>query len=343
MTSVGPIEIERLRGHVETMLVAAGASAGDAAIVSDEVVDAEARGYEAQGLLRVPSYVASVRGGETRSPAMLRIVRDAPSALAWDADHCFGHVAALQAMDVCVDRSRETGSCIGVIREPGHIGRLGYYVERAAARGAIGLIACSGGPSSAVMAPWGAREPRLATNPLAFGFPCHGDPVVVDVSTTQAARGKVLVAAATGQAIPDGWAFDAEGTPTNDPRSALPPDGTLAPLGGHKGYALAVVVELLCGGLAGSYPPAESAVFVAAFDVDSVTTAGQFTSAVQALGELVRSSAPRPGFDGGRLPGTGSGERLRAAHAKGLRISAPLWDAFCTAGESVGVAPLELA
>jgi hydroxycarboxylate dehydrogenase B len=342
MTPVGPIEIDRLRAHVGAMLTAAGATAADAAIVSDEVVDAEARGYEAQGLLRVPSYVQAVRSGETRSPATLAMLRDAPSAIVWDAGHGFGHVAALQAMEVCVERAKATGSCIGVIREPGHIGRLGYYVERAAAQGAIGLIACSGGPASAVMAPWGAREARLSTNPFAFGFPGPADPVVIDISTTQAARGKVLVAAAMGEPIPEGWAFDASGSPTTDPEAALPPEGTLAPLGGHKGYALAVVVELLCGGLAGSYPPAESAVFVAAFDVASLTTAAEFGGAVQALDELVRSSAPRPGFDGARLPGAGSGERLRAARVHGLRISAPLWEAVCETGRALGIEPLEI-
>src|SRR5439155_9557445 len=123
------------------------------------------------------------------------------------------------------------------------------------------------------MAPWGGREPRLSTNPFAIGFPYpDGDHVVIDISTTQAARGKVLVAAAKGEAIPETWAFDARGIPTTDPTQALPPHGTLAPLGGHKGYALGIAVELLCGGLGGEYPPAESTVFVAAFDIASVTT-----------------------------------------------------------------------
>ena len=342
--TVGPFGLDALREHAAALLRAAGATAEDAAIVADEVVDAEARGYEAQGLLRLPAYVRALQDGSARSPAVLQVLRDAPSALAWDADGALGHPAALQAMEVCVERAASTGACFGIVREPGHIGRLGYYVERAAERGAIGIIACSGGPSSATMAPWGAREARLGTNPIAFGFPGpDSEHVVVDVSTTQAARGKVLVAAATGQPIPDSWAFDADGHPTTDPHRALPPDGTLAPLGGHKGYALAVVVDLLCGALGGPYPPAESVVFVAAFDVASVTTAGEYSSAVRSLEELVRSAAPRPGHDGGRLPGSGARERLRAAESDGLQVAAPLWDAVRDAGASLGIAALEPA
>jgi LDH2 family malate/lactate/ureidoglycolate dehydrogenase len=342
--TAGPFVLSDLREHAAALLRAAGATAEDAAIVADEVVDAEARGYEAQGLLRLPAYVRALQDGSARSPVTLTVLRDSPSALAWDATGALGHPAALQAMEACVERAAATGACFGIVREPGHIGRLGYYVERAAAKGAIGIIACSGGPSSATMAPWGAREARLGTNPIAFGFPGPGpDHVVVDVSTTQAARGKVLVAAATGQSIPDSWAFDADGNPTTDPTRALPPAGTLAPLGGHKGYALAVVVDLLCGALGGPYPPAESVVFVAAFDVASVTTAGEYATAVRSLEELVRSAAPRPGFEGGRLPGTGAGERLRAAEAGGLHVAAPLWEAVRAAGASVGVADLEPA
>lgn len=332
------VSLGALQSFVENVLVAAGATQSDAARVADEVVDAEARGYVSQGLLRVPSYVRWMREDAITTPTALRVLNDAPSALAWDAGDGWGHVAAWEAMEECVRRAQVTGTCFGVIRNIGHIGRLGYYVEHAAVLGAIGLIACSGGPSSATMAPWGGREARLSTNPLAFGFPYPGgDNVVIDISTTQAARGKVLVAAATGNAIPDSWAFDADGVPTTDPRQALPPNGTLAPLGGHKGYALAVAVELLCGGLGGVYPPRESAVFVAAFSPPHVTEPSEYAGAVRLLDDLVRSSMPRPGFDGSRLPGAGSGERLRAALESGVVVLPELWADVREAAASVGI------
>jgi LDH2 family malate/lactate/ureidoglycolate dehydrogenase len=334
----GPFSIAQLEQLTQDILVAAGAAREDAAIVANEVVDAEACGYESQGLLRLESYVASARSSG-RKPTELQVLRDAPSAVTWDSTHGWGHVATKRAIEECVRRAKDTGACIGVVRNAGHIGRLGYYAEAAANLGAIGFVACSGNASSATSAPWGGREPRLSTNPFAYGFPHpSGDHVVVDVSTTQAARGKVLVAAATGKTIPHGWAFDATGMPTTDPNSALPPNGTLAPLGGHKGFALSIVVELLCGGLGGHYPPDVSTVFVAAYDPAHVTTSDSFAAAVTATDELMRSSALRPGFDSIRLPGAGAAARRRAAAQFGLTVTAEIWNTVRAAGESLGVA-----
>lgn len=330
--------VASLEALVREALVAAGAADGDSVRVAHEVVDAEARGYEAQGLIRVPSYIGWMRDGAIVSPTILRELHSQPSAVAWDAGDGWGHVAAWEAMEECVARANQTGACFGVIRNVGHIGRLGYYVEHAAEMGAIGFIACSGNPASATMAPWGGREPRLSTNPFAFGFPYPGgDNVVIDISTTQAARGKILVAQATGSSIPSDWAFDTEGEPTTDPHRALPPNGTLAPTGGHKGYALAIAVELLCGGLAGVYPPPDSGVFIAAFAPTAVTEDGQYSSAVRAVDELMSSGAPRPGFSQARLPGAGSAARLRAARESGVQIAPQLWEAVREALATVGV------
>jgi LDH2 family malate/lactate/ureidoglycolate dehydrogenase len=332
--------IAQLETFVAEILTAAGASPEDAAIVANEVVDAEARGYESQGVMRVTQYTAAAKDRSAVSPVRLELVRESPSALVWDAHHGWGHVAALRAIKECAARAKETGACIGSIRHIGHIGRLGYYVEAAADLGVIGFISCSGNMSSAVVAPWGGREARLSTNPFAYGFPYPGgDSVVVDVSTTQAARGKVLVAAKTGQSIPEGWAFDANGMPTTDPTRALPPGGTLAPLGGHKGYALSVVVELLSGGLGGAYPPDESTVFIAAYALDRLTTEPEYAAAVAEVDAAMRSSAPRDGFDQIRLPGSGSGERRRQAEAEGVRVTTELWEGLCAVAESVGVTP----
>lgn len=330
--------IDQLERLVAAILHTAGVSPDEAAIVASEVVDAEARGYESQGLMRVPLYLQDALRGETRSPTPLELLRESHSALTWDAGFGWGHVATLRAIEECMDRAAKTGACIGVIRNVGHIGRLGYYVEAAAAKGLIGLVACSGNMTSATAAPWGGREPRLSTNPFAIGFPHDdGDPVVIDISTTQTARGKVLVAAAKHEPIPDTWALDADGNPTTDPTRALPPHGTLAPLGGHKGYALSIAVELLCGALGGEYPPAESTVFVAAFSIDAVTTPGEFAAAVAAVDKLMRSSALRPGFTAIRLPGAGASAKRRASEAKGVQIAPEIWEALAAAADSVSV------
>jgi LDH2 family malate/lactate/ureidoglycolate dehydrogenase len=224
----------------------------------------------------------------------------------------------------------------------GHVGRLGHYVEAAAAEEMIGMIALSGTPSSATMAPWGGREPRLSTNPLAIGFPYPGgDPVVVDISSTQAARGKILLAAAKGESIPENWALDADGYPTTDPNQGLPPHGSLAPLGGHKGYALAVAIELLCGGLVGDYPPKSGGIFVAAIDIAALSDMGDYARAAAEIDRSMRSSALRPGFDEILLPGAGSARRKAAAERSGMAIPETVWADVVAAAAKVGVeAPL---
>ena len=188
------------------------------------------------------------------------------------------------------------------------------------------------------MAPWGGREPRLSTNPIAIGFPYPGaDPVVVDISSTQAARGKILLSAAKGEVIPDNWAFDAEGNPTTDPKQGLPPKGSLAPLGGHKGYALAIAIELLCGGLVGDYPPKSGGVLIGAIDIAALSDTADYAHAVAEIDRSMRSSALRPGFDEILLPGAGSARRKAAAERLGMAIPGPVWRDVVEAAAKVGV------
>lgn len=337
--ATGIVPAERLRHLAREMLVEAGLTADDAEIVADEVVDAEQRGYDSQGLIRLPPYVRWAMAGEIVSPAAPEVLRETPTTLTVDAHDGWGHVVCLKVMRTCVDRAKASGVCVATVRNTPHVGRLGYYVEAAAEAGAIGVIAGSGDYGSATMAPWGGREPRLATNPIAFGFPHpDGAPVVADISTTQVARGKVLLAGAHDEEIPPGWAFDAAGEPTTDPHRALPPDGTLAPLGGHKGYALAVVVELLCGALGGEYPPRSGAMFLAAINPGSLTTGPEYGAAVTEMERWITSSAPRQGFDEVLLPGAGSARRKVSSEADGVAVSGPVWQDVLDLAAELGVA-----
>jgi L-2-hydroxycarboxylate dehydrogenase (NAD+) len=135
----------------------------------------------------------------------------------------------------------------------------------------------------------------------------------------------VVLAASTGRELPDTWAYDAEGNATTDPAKALPPAGTMAPLGGHKGYALAVAVELLTAALAGDYSSGGDGMFVAAIDVGSVTEPAMFDRAVEALEASVASSAPRSGFDRPQLPGAGSAARKERALREGVEVLPSVW------------------
>jgi len=329
-----------LRPFVTAALKAVEVVDGEAELVAEVMVDAEERGYESQGLMRLPSYLRWAKAGEFRSPAAINVTRTKPSAIAVDGGNGWGAVVTARVMDMCIERARETGSCFAAVADVGHCGRLGYYVERAADQGMIGILALSGSLSAPVMAPWGGREARLSTNPIAFGFPYPGGaPVVVDISTTQAARGKIAIANTKGESIPEGWALDAEGNVTTDPKQALPPAGTMAPLGGHKGFALAVAVELMSAAIAGEYPREGDGMFVAAFDIGAVTEPDLYARAVAALDSSVRSSAPREGYPAPALPGTGSAERKARAQSDGVEVAPEIWRQVTDAVAGLGLDP----
>lgn len=336
--SVGPLAPSALTRLVAETLRAAGATEEDARLVADHVVDAEARGKTSQGLVRVSRYVGWARDGTIVSPTELRIEREEGATLVVDARRGWGHVAALRTMELCVERAETHGLCLALIRNTNHIGRLGYYVEAATRREMIGLILCSGNPDFGWVAPWGGVEPLFGTNPLAVGFPrADGPPVVVDISTTQTARGNVLMAQKLGTELPEGWAFDRRGRPTRDPESALPPHGTLAPLGGHKGYALALAVEILCGVLAGLWPPAPSANLVGAVRIDAFLPPETYRESLQALAETVKGGARRPGFDEIHLPGEQSARRRAVSESEGLTVSPEIWEEIRTVAGQLGV------
>jgi len=338
MREIGPIAAPELIDLVAAMLTAAGVVPKEAQLVAAHVVDAEERDNRSQGLVRVPPYVAWARTGEITSPTRVTVEQDSGGALVLDAHNGWGHVAAGDALARCMERAAEIGVCFAVVRNTNHIGRLGRYVEMAAERGMIGFISCAGNPKSSWVAPWGGIAPIFGTNPLAIGFPRgDGPPVVVDISTTQGARGNVLLAQKVSQLLPEGWAFDAAGTPTRDPHQALPPHGTLAPLGGHKGYALAVAIEILCGVLAGVWPPASSANFVGAIRVEAFLPRETYEQSLAGLVDEIKAVPTRAGVDEVRLPGEGSAARKRRSAIDGLRIAPELWGELTQLARSLNV------
>lgn len=338
MTLAGSIRREDLSDLLIALFSAAGASSGDAHIVAEHLVDAEARESRSQGLIRLRPYLTWARDGKISSPTQVTIEREFGATLVLNGNGGWGQVAALDAMKMCTERAEKRGICFAVMRGAKHIGRQGYYVEAAAERGYVGLIACSGNPSSAWVAPWGGTKPIFGTNPIAFGFPRKDrPPVVVDLSTTQGARGHVLLAGKLGKLLPEGWAFDANGSPTRDPLKALPPHGTLAPLGGHKGYALALAVEILCGVLSGIWPPAEGAILVAAIRVEAFQPLDDYYQSLENLLGEISSGPTAPHTDAILIPGEGSVQRRERSVENGLQIPDELWKDIVSLANDLGV------
>lgn len=207
---------------------------------------ADAWGRGSHGLMRLPFYLSRLSSGGANPAATLDVVNDLGATVALDGGNGLGHWQVWEAAGAAARRARQHGIAAVSVSNSGHCGALGIYALPIVEAGLAGMV-FSHGP--AVIPPWGGNRPVTSTSPLAFGFPLEGRPLVVDLACSAVARGRIAEAAAAGEPLPDGWALDAEGRPTNDASAALA--GMLAPLGGAKGFALALAVEGLTAGLVG--------------------------------------------------------------------------------------------
>jgi len=228
------------------LLQRAGVPADDARLTARCIVTADAWGIPSHGLMRLPYYLARLSAGGVRPVAELRLVADTGPLLVLDGNDGLGHWQLWRAAELARDRAAVHGIAAAAVRRSSHCGALGIYTWPALDAGKLTLL-FSNGP--AVMPAWGGERPVLSTSPIAAGIPTLPVPTIVDLATSAVARGKIATAAQAGSPIPSGWAFDGDGQPTTDPAVAL--RGMLAPLGGAKGYALALVVEALTAGLVG--------------------------------------------------------------------------------------------
>ena len=229
-------------------LTGSGANDLQAVPTARSIADAEAEGIRNVGLAYLPTYCEHLRVGKVNGLANPRVVYQAGSTVRVDADLGFAHPAFLRGLDALVPIAEALGIAALSITHSYSAGVLGWFVDLIARRGLVGLGFANASPS---IAPWGGKAPLFGTNPLALAAPRAGvPPVVIDMATSATARVNVMEAAASGTPIPPDWAFDVEGRPTTDAAAGLA--GSIAPVGGAKGYGLALIVELLAAGVTGS-------------------------------------------------------------------------------------------
>lgn len=280
-------------------------SPANAAHVADALIAAELAGQVGHGLRRVPSYAGQALSGKVDGHAVPKTSETRPGALMIDAAHGFAYPALALAMDWLPGAVRGQGIAVAGITRSHHAGVAGWFVERLAEDGLVGLMFAN---TPGAMAPPGGTRALFGTNPIAFAAPVtSGAPMVVDLSLSTVARGKIMAAAQKGETIPEGWATDADGNPTTDPQAAL--KGMMQPIGDAKGAALALMVEVLAAGVTGATLAGDASDF---FGADgSPPGTGQLLLAIDpmALGgetALVRIGALAGAFDGNgaaRLPG----------------------------------------
>lgn len=320
----------QLRDLARAILEAVGCPVGEAIRVAECLVEADARGLDSHGLLRLPLYVTAVEAGGIVPGAAMSWVHEHGATGTLDAGFGFGHTA----IDKAITRAGElaaTHGCAAVgVRRSTHFGMAAPWVERLAERGIVAILVSNTGPS---MAPYGSAEPLLGTNPVCVGIPVDGHPpVVLDMATSAGAYGKVVSAAARGEEIPDEWALDAAGRPTTDARAAL--DGVLLPFGAHKGSGLAIIIELLAAALPGALlsheitdiwvDPASrmgTGHLVIAIHPESLAGAGVFESRVADFVARIASAAPANGHSAVQLPGEVERGRSLVAHRDGVPLA----------------------
>lgn len=334
MVSITQAELERI---ISTALVASRTSESNAHSVAVALAQAEVDGQKGHGLSRVPSYAAQARAGKVDGYAIPEVRQTRPGSLAVDVNHGF----AYPALDLAIARLPELAQTCGIaaagLTRSHHFGVAGRVVERLAEQGLVALVF---GNTPQAMASWGGRRPIFGTNPIAFAAPQRGrPPVVVDLALSQVARGKIMVAAQKGEAIPSGWALDESGLPTTDAKAAL--RGTLVPLGGAKGAALAFIVEVLAVALTGANfafeatsffddkgPPPGVGQFLLAIDPTAFAGSEAFLDRFAVLALAIEQDP------GARLPGTRRLALREAAARDGVAVDAKLLDEIRALGDS---------
>ena len=237
-----------LWNFVAELFNAAGVPKKDADMVADVLIRADLRGVKSHGVSRIPIYIKRVEMGLVNPAVETKVVHETPISAVIDGGYGLGQITATKAMELAIKKAKETGIGIVCMNKSHHYGIAAFYSQMAADNDMIGFSCAN---TTALMAAPGGASKAIGNSPFSFAFPADKQlPVIFDAACSAVAQGKIIVANINGQKIPDNWALDSEGNPTTDPAEAL--KGFLLPMGGPKGYGIAVVMEILAGVLSGS-------------------------------------------------------------------------------------------
>ncbi len=248
MTNSIRIAPDRLLAFASAAYRSAGMPDADALLAADTLVQADLWGHQSHGVLRLPWYVARLRGGVCQPVAAPETVVDGGAIAVIDGKDAMGQVLTARAMEDAIRRAKAHGIGAVALRNSNHFGTAMYFTLMAARAGCVGFLSTNASPA---MAPWGGRKKTVGTNPWSWAAPAGSHPpMVLDIANTGVARGKIYLAKQRGLPIPEGWAITSAGAPTTDPAAAI--DGIILPMAQHKGYAIAAMMDMLSGVLSGS-------------------------------------------------------------------------------------------
>lgn len=336
---------EQLRDLTTALFARAGAPPDEARVVADHLVDANLCGHDSHGLVRVPAYVKSMQRGVTPS-SQYEIVKETPATTVIDAKGGLGAVAATRAMTTAVEKARaRTFGAVGV-HQCGHTGRLGDYPPRAASAGMIGICLLNGG--TMFTAPFGGVAGRLPPNPISVAVPRRdAEPIVLDMTTSVVAGGKIDVARIRGSEIPDGWLIDGNGHPVRHADKDWSKKSAVLPLGGfqfgHKGFGLGFIIDCLAGGLtwAGcscATPTRGACGFLAmAINIADFIALDDFYNEVERLVAWCKECPRLPGVDEIFIPGEVELRQRARKLRDGIPLDDAIWEEMASIAHELGV------
>ena len=344
------IQPETLRQVGYNLFEAAGCTPEDAQAVTDHLVESSLFGHDSHGAIRYSEYARALRNGTFRPRATPVIVRENPCTAVVDAQGALGQIGANFAVNLAMDKAREYGTSTVVLRNTSHVGRAGAYALMAARSEMMGLVFVNAGRLGYQIAPFGGIDGRLTTNPIAFAAPRpDANPLLVDMTTSVVAEGKIRVAINAGRQVPEGWLIDNQGYPTTDPRTfKADPPGAILPMGGvvaYKGYGLSFVVELLGGALsgqgcaAGETKMVSNGVLFTVYNIGHFTDLDTYYKEIEDLIVHVKSSRVAPGFSEILAPGEPEFRTAEKKLVEGIAIDETTWGAICDEARAVGLNP----
>jgi len=351
-TEVPRIAAAALAAFAQRILRAAGIPEADAEIVAQLMVEADLRGSDTHGVIRLPLYVRRLKAGGVALRPNIRIISEKPASALVDGDNGMGHLVMRFAAQTAIAKAKQCGVAWVGARMSNHAGPAALYAAMPLAHDMIGIYLAVG--SNNHLPPWGARENLLGTNPIAIAIPALEEPpIMLDMAPTVAAFGKVRLKAQRGEEMPVGWMTDREGKPLTDPKRA--DEGLLLPIGDYKGYGLSLIIGLLAGTLNHAAfgrevidfvkepgKPTNTGHAMVALAVDAFAPALEFKRQVDVAARTMRGAERLPGVDRIWLPGEQSHQKRQDRLRHGVPMPKSLRDSLDATARDLGVAPLDI-
>ena len=333
-----------LGSYCKNVLMASGVEESCAQAVSEVLIDADLTGVSTHGVSRMAIYMQRMDAGIVSRKNNIRILKEGPTTAVIDAGNTLGAPSAKFAMETCIRKAEESGCGFAAVRNSNHFGTTAFYTKMAAAKGMIGF-GCTN--LTGKIAPFGSSDPFMGTNPISIAVPSEGLPVVLDMTPSVVALGKLILAQKLGKSIPLGWALDKDGKPTTDPAEGR--KGSLIPIGGPKGSGMAIMVDVLSGVLSGAgYGPhlhdlyefdAPQGVghFMGAIDISRFLDLDEFKKAMSVMTSEIKGLRKAEGFSEILMPGELELKRAERNAAEGIELPDQVYEELVSLGKPYGL------